>query len=209
VAQLPGNCRRLRPRGHPSSFRQADSSCRPTGCAVEAWLVLGAVGCLDEETALVDFDVDCDADIILGYDCLQVHDFTESSPSSTRRTRFACAPSVAAPLAAACASTSRSQGRRARAARLLGSAGSGPVDVPGRPSRWYPPAGRPSFVAALAAAAHAAWTTDTLAGLSDAGTTLDDGTDLFICGVSFAVDGPAFVLQAEDDDPPTPQHSSL
>ena len=76
------------------------------------------------------------------------------------------------------------------------------MDRPERPSRWRPPAGRPSLVAALAAAAEAAWTTDTLAGLADAGTTLDDGTDLFIGSVSFAVDGPAFVLPAEDGDPP-------
>ncbi len=33
--------------------------------ALVAQLVLG---CLDEETAFVEFDVDCDADLILGYD---------------------------------------------------------------------------------------------------------------------------------------------
>ncbi len=87
------------------------------------------------------------------------------------------------------------------ASALLSAVGFGPVDIPGRPSRWCPPAGRPSLVAALAAAAAAAWTTDTLAGLADAGTTLDDGTGLFIGNVSFAVDGPAFVLPAEDGDP--------
>ena len=36
-----------------------------------AQLVLGG---LDEETAFVEFDVDCDADIILGYDWLRAHD---------------------------------------------------------------------------------------------------------------------------------------
>ena len=30
--------------------------------------------CLDEETAFVEFDVDCDADIILGYDWSRAHD---------------------------------------------------------------------------------------------------------------------------------------
>ena len=53
------------------------------------------------------------------------------------------------------------------------------MDIPalGRPSRWRPPAGRPAqaLVAALAAVAKAAWTTDTLASLADAGTMLDDG----------------------------------
>jgi hypothetical protein len=79
--------------------------------------------------------------------------------------------------------------------------GFGPVDIPGRPSHWCPPAGRPSLVATLAAAAEAAWTTDTLASLADASSTLD-GTDLFIGNVSFTVDGPAFVLPTEDGDHP-------
>jgi hypothetical protein len=52
---------------------------------------------------------------------------------------------------------------------LLGAAGFGPVDVPRRPSGWYPQAGRPSLVAVLAEAAEAAGTKDTLAGLADAG----------------------------------------
>jgi hypothetical protein len=79
---------------------------------------------------------------------------------------------------------------------LFGTAGFGPVDFPVRPSRWCqcPLAGRPPLIAALTEAAEAAWTTDTLAGLAAAGpagpsTTLDDGTDLFIGNVSFAVDG--------------------
>ena len=62
-------------------------------------------------------------------------------------------------------------------------------------------AGHQPLVTALAAAAEAAWATDTLAGLADACTTLYDGIDLFIGSVAFAGDGPAFVLPAEDGDP--------
>ena len=32
------------------------------------------LGGLDEETTFVEFDVDCDADLILGYYWLRVHD---------------------------------------------------------------------------------------------------------------------------------------
>ena len=74
AAQLSSACRRPRPRAHPSmpsSVRQADGSSRPTGGAVEARLVLGG---LDEKMAFVEFDVDCDADIILSYDWLRAHD---------------------------------------------------------------------------------------------------------------------------------------
>ena len=52
-------------------MRQADGSERAAGGAVTAQLVLGG---LDEETAFVEFDVDCDADLILGYDWLRAHD---------------------------------------------------------------------------------------------------------------------------------------
>jgi hypothetical protein len=49
------------------------------------------------------------------------------------------------------------------ASALLGATGFGPVDIPGRLSRWCPQAactGRTSLVAALDQAAEAAWTTD-------------------------------------------------
>ena len=85
---------------------------------------------------------------------------------------------------------------------LLGAVSFGPVDISGRPSSWGPPAGRPFLVAAMATAAEAAWTTDTLAGLADAGTTLEDGTDLFICCISFAVD--RLRLTGGGRRPPTP-----
>ena len=59
---------------------QADGSSRPTGGAVSARLVLGG---LDEETAFVEYDVDCDADIILGYDWLRAHDLAADGPAFT------------------------------------------------------------------------------------------------------------------------------
>jgi hypothetical protein len=194
------------PSPRPSIVRPAGGqSSRPTGGAAEARLVLGG---LDEETAFVEFDVDCNADIILGYDWLRAHDLAflyeedqvclcaERGCTSGRRVRLDLA------LAGPSSSASRLTTMEARA--LLGAVGFGPVDIPGRPSSWCPPAGRPSLVAALAVAAEAAWTTDTLAGLADAGTTLDDGTDLFIGSVSFAVDGPLDAVHALHLRPPGP-----
>jgi hypothetical protein len=48
----------------------------------------------------------------------------------------------------------------------------------------------------------AAWAADTLAGLADAGTTLAYGTELLVCHIAFAVEGPAFTLQPFGGDPP-------
>jgi hypothetical protein len=99
-----------------------------------AQLVLGG---LDEETAFVEFDVDCDADIILCYYWLRAHDLTflydanqacrcaERCCLSGRRVRLDLTldqpASPASPLSAA----------DLRA--LLGSAGLGPVPTLGRP----------------------------------------------------------------------------
>ena len=41
-----------------------------------------------------------------------------------------------------------------------------------------------------------------MAGLADSGTTLADGTALLVGQISFATDGPAFTLPADDGDPP-------
>jgi hypothetical protein len=57
--------------GHPPSVRQADGLTRPTGGAIAARLVLGD---LAEDTCFVEYDVDCDAGLILGYDWLRAHD---------------------------------------------------------------------------------------------------------------------------------------
>ncbi len=62
------------------------------------------LSCLDEETAFVDFDVDCNANIILGYDWLRAHDL-----AFLYDTDQACfLPSAAACLVGVCASISRS-----------------------------------------------------------------------------------------------------
>jgi hypothetical protein len=153
AAQLLGACRRRRPRprGHPSSVQQADGSSRPKSGAVEARLVLGG---LDEETALVEFNVDCDADIILATDSLATTGCGRTtSPSSTRRTRVACANlergctsgrRMRLDLTLAGSSSTASRLTAIEAGALLGSAGFGPVtvDVQGRPSRRCP-LGRP------------------------------------------------------------------
>ncbi len=71
AVQFPPAGRRPPAPGHPQSVRQADGSSRPAGGAVAAQLILGG---LDEETVFVEFDVDCDADLILGYDWLRTRD---------------------------------------------------------------------------------------------------------------------------------------
>ena len=164
------------------------------------------LGGLDQETAFVEFDVDCDAGIILGYDWLRAHDLNflyesdavcfcaERGCTSGRRVRLDLT------LDAPSAPATRFSPAEARA--LLGTVGLGEVPTLGRPSLWAPPAGRRSAVAALAAAATAAWAEDTLAGLADSGTTLADGTALLVGQISFATDGPAFTLPADDGDPP-------
>ena len=53
--------------------RQADGSSRATLGKVEAPLALGD---MEEPTLFSVFDVDCDADVILGYDWLRAHDLT-------------------------------------------------------------------------------------------------------------------------------------
>ena len=176
---------------------------RATGGAVVAQLVLGG---LDEETAFVEFEVDCDADLILGYDWLRAHDLAflydsnevclcaESGCTSGRRVRLDLT------LDTPSAPATRLSPAEARA--LLGSVGLGEVPTLGRPSLWRPPGARPSALAALAAAASAAWAEDTLAGLADTGSTLADGTELLVGHIAFAADGPAFTLPPDAGDPP-------
>ena len=53
--------------------RQADGSSRATQGTVEAPLALGD---MEETTRFSVFDVDCDADVILGFDWLRAHDLT-------------------------------------------------------------------------------------------------------------------------------------
>ncbi len=64
AAQLPPACHCLPAPGHPPSVQQANCS------EVAARLILGG---LDKETVFVEFDVDSDADLILGYDWLCAH----------------------------------------------------------------------------------------------------------------------------------------
>ena len=114
---------------------QADGSSRPTGGAVSARLVLGG---LDEETAFVEYDVDCDADIILGYDWLRAHDLAflyesnevclcaERGCTSGRRVRLDLTLDVAASPA------TRLSPAEARA--LLSTVGLGAVPTLGHPA---------------------------------------------------------------------------
>ena len=203
AAQLPSSCRRPSAAEHPSSVLQADGSSRPTGGAVEARLVLGG---LDEDTAFVEFDVDCDADLILGHDWLRAHDLAflydsdqaclcaERGCSSGRRVRL----DLLLDQPAAPASRLSSADLRL----LLGAVGLGSAPALGRPSQWTSPSGRPAMAAALTAAAEAAWAADTVAGLADTGSTLVDGTTLLTGSITFAAEGPAFTLPPDAGDPP-------
>ena len=168
-----------------------------------ARLILGG---LDEETAFVEFDVDCDADLILGYDWLRAHDLAFLYDSNQ---------------VCFCADCGCTSARRVRAdltldrtlspptrlspadlRHLLGGVGLGPVPTLGRPLAWTSPNGSPSTCTAFAAAAEVAWASDTLAGLGDTGARLADGTELFVGHIAFAADGPAFSLPPDAGDPP-------
>ncbi len=69
AAKLPPACRVPPTPGHPHPVLQADGSTRLTGGVVAARLVLGY---LVEDTCFVEFDVDCDEDLILGQDWLRL-----------------------------------------------------------------------------------------------------------------------------------------
>ena len=90
---------------------------------------------------------------------------------------------------------------------LLGLVGLGAAaPTLGRPSQWVPSTSGPAAGAALAAAA---WAEDTLAGLADTGTTLPDGTELFVGRITFAAEGPAFSLPPDAGDPGPPDFAAL
>ena len=166
-----------------------------------AQLVLGG---FDEETTLVEFDVDCNEDIVLGYDWLHSLAFLYD----TNEVRI-------------CAERDCSSGRRirldltldgpaSRAIRLslaearaqLGAVGLGPTCMLGCPSQWYSMTGGSAAAAAIQAAAAIAGTEDTLAGLAETRTTLADRTELFVGRIAFAAEGTAFALPPDDGDPP-------
>ena len=203
AAQLPPSCRRPPPADHPPSVRQADGSSRPAGGAIAAQLVLGG---LDEETAFVEYDVDCDADLILGYEWLRSHGLAflydtnevcicaERDCTSGRRVRLDL--TLDGPASPA------TRLSLAEARDLLGAVGLGPASTLGRPSQWSSPSGGSAAAAAIHEAVAAAGAADTLAGLAETGTTLADGTELFVGRIAFAAEGPAFALPPDDGDPP-------
>jgi hypothetical protein len=72
------------------------------------------LGCLDE-TVFVELDVDCDADLILGYEWLRAHDLA----FLTIGTRPASVLRAAAPLDGTSVSTSSSTSQRCQHRALL------------------------------------------------------------------------------------------
>ena len=80
---------------------------------------------------------------------------------------------------------------------LLGAVGLGPASTLGRPSQWSSPSGGSAAAAAIQAVTAVAGTADTLAGIAETGTTLADGTELFVGSIAFAAEVPP-----DDGDPP-------
>jgi hypothetical protein len=183
--------------------QQADGSLRPTGSAIAARLNLGS---LDEETAFLEFDVDCDADIILGYDWLRAHNlaFLYDSDEVCLCAERGCTSDRSVRLdltlnAPASPATSLST---SEANALLGLVGLGADPTLGRPSLWSPLSCRQAAITVLAAAAEAAWVDDALVGLAECGTMLPDSSELFVGRISFAAEWHEFNLQPADGEPP-------
>ena len=179
------------PRGGPSMVRQADGSSRATQGTVEAPLALGD---MEETTRFSVFDVDCDADVILGFDWLRAHDLTflydenqvcfcaERGCLSGRRIRAdLIRPGASSPDAASLL-------RSNQLLQLLGVTGLAVADPLSGPARWSrPPPGRfAAHAAHLAAAAQDAWAADSLAALAEGGVSLADGTELLLGSIHLA-----------------------
>ena len=79
----------------------------------------------------MEYDADCDADLILGYDCART-----ASPSCTTPTRCASARSATALRAAGSAASPATRLSLAEARELLGAVGLGPASTLGLPSQW-------------------------------------------------------------------------
>ena len=171
--------------------RQADGSSRATLGTVEAPLALGD---MEEPTLFSVFDVDCDADVILGYDWLRAHDLTflydenqvcfcaEHGCLSGRRVRADLVlPGASSPDAASLL-------RGNQLLQLLGATGLPVADPLNGPARWSRPLpGRFAAPSAyLAAAAQEAWAADTLAALAEGGTSLADGTEPLLGSIHLA-----------------------
>ena len=206
--QLPG-CRSPPPPDHPAAVRQADGSSRATAGAATVTLSLGS---LEEPTVFAVYDVDCDADLILGYRWLRAHNLaflyetdevTLSSArgdSSGRRIRLdVVRPGPPGPPPRGAPSPLLP---RAELARMLGSVGLGPVPSHPRPSQWSPPPPQRSAAAILAAAATHAWAEDTFAALAEAGVVLHDGTELGLGTLSIAAEDLSLALPGDPGDPP-------
>jgi hypothetical protein len=187
---------------------------------VAARLVLGA---LEEETAFVDFDVDCNVDIILSYDWLRAHGLTflydadevcfcaERGCTSGRSVRLDL--TLAAQTSPATRLSATDGGTGSLLACRLGC---GFPRLAARRSGSLPQAARPLL---LPSRRPPGWTTrwrastclyydhdneasKCVAGLANTCTTLPDGTKLFVGSITFAAEGPAFSLPPDAGDPP-------
>ena len=172
------------PRGGPTAVRQADGGLRAAQGSADAVLQLGD---LEEATRFTVFDVDCDADVILGYSWLQSHGLAflyesqqvclcaEAGCSSGRTVRLDLVRPSPTPIGTA----SVLWGPALR--RLIRTAG---LEVPAfpRPTLWTPPppGGAAGAHAAMLAAAQEDWASGVLASLATGGAVLADasGTEL-------------------------------
>ena len=204
--QLPGSWSPP-PADHPAAVRQADGSSRVTAGSATATLSLGA---LEEPTQFVVYDVDCDADLILGYTWLRSHDLAflyeadqicfcaERGCTSGRRIRLDVVRPEQRPPAAGTSPILK----RGELFRMLSEVGLGPVSPLSRPYQWSPPTAARGASATLSAAATDAWALTTLATLAEAGTTLQDGTELYLGTIAIAAEDLSFALPSDAGDPP-------
>ena len=152
----------------------------------------------------MELDVDCDADLVLGYDWPRSRGLAflydevcicaERDCTSGRRGRLDLT------LDGPASPATRLSPAEARA--LLGAAGLGLTSTLGRPSQRSSPTSCPAAAAAIQAAAAITGkdSEDTRAGLAETGMTLADGTERFAGRIAFAAEGPAFALPPDDGD---------
>ncbi len=138
----------------------------------------------------MEFNVDYDTDINLGYDWLQAHYlgflYDTDQPASVQ--------SAAAGQVGVCLDLTLVQQvvpalplSVADLHALLCSACLHPVTMLGRPLQLTPATRRPAMVASLISTVEAAWTAYTLACLADACNTLANCTELLVSHIALAV----------------------
>jgi hypothetical protein len=160
----------------------------------------------EEPTLFTVFDLDCDADVILGFPWLRSHGLAfvyedsqicfcaEAGCTSGRRVRMDLAQASATPAEAS------SVLRGPALLRMIREAGLEFPTVP-RPSLWTPQLPGASATLTVAAAGED-WASGVLASLAAGERVLRDGTALFYGSFILLTEDLSFSLPAETEDPP-------